>query len=158
MKQEISVLMDGEMFEDDAEAFLDKLKRHPEARADWATYHLIGDALRQPDHVHRDLSASFRERLQAEPTVLAPRSRQPQKIKQYAFSVAASIMALSIVAWMSMQINTEPTPQMASVQNSSSIRPASFQSNDYLMAHQEVSPSADVQGAATYIHTVAEKE
>ena len=33
MKQEISALMDGEMFEDQADAFLDKLKRHPEGTA-----------------------------------------------------------------------------------------------------------------------------
>lgn len=157
MKQEISVLMDGEMFEDEADAFFDKLKRNPEIRQDWATYHLIGDALRQPDHIHRDLSASFRERLQAEPTILSPRSRNPQKIRHYALSAVASVMALAIVAWMSMQIGNEPAPQMASVQQSNAIRPASFQANDYLMAHQEVSPSADVQGAATYIHTVAAK-
>jgi len=155
MKQEISVLMDGEMFEDEADAFFDRLKRHPEAYQDWATYHLIGDALRQPDHIHRDLSASFRERLYAEPTILAPRSRSPQKIKHYALSAAASVMALAIVAWMSMQIGNEPAPQMASVQQNNAIRPAAFQANEYLMAHQEVSPSADVQGAAAYIHAVA---
>ncbi|MDH2915757.1 MAG: sigma-E factor negative regulatory protein [Gallionella sp.] len=157
MKQEISVLMDGEMFEDEADTFFDRLKKHPEARRDWATYHLIGDALRQPDHIHRDLSSSFRERLQSEPTILAPHSRSPQKIRHYALSAAASVMALAIVAWMSMQIGNEPAPQMASVQQNNAIRPASFQANDYLMAHQEVSPSADVQGAATYIHTVASK-
>lgn len=157
MKQEISVLMDGEMFEDEADVFFDKLRSNPEVRHDWATYHLIGDALRQPDHIHRDLSASFRERLRAEPTILAPRSRNPQKIRNYALSAAASVMALAIVAWMSMQIGNESAPQMASVQQNNAIRPASFQANDYLMAHQEFSPSADVQGAATYIHTVAAK-
>lgn len=157
MKQEISILMDGEMFEDEADAFFDKLKRNPETRQDWATYHLIGDALRQPDHIHRDLSATFRDRLQAEPTILAPHSRSPQKIKHYALSAVASVMALAIVAWMSMQIGNEPAPRIASVQQSNAIRPASFHANDYLMAHHEVSPSADVQGAATYIHTVAVK-
>ena len=29
--------------------------------------------------------------------------------------------------------------------------------NDYLMAHQEFSPSTNVQGAASYIHTVSER-
>ena len=29
MKQQISVLMDGELFDDEAEALLDKLKRSP---------------------------------------------------------------------------------------------------------------------------------
>lgn len=155
MKQEISVLMDGEMFEDEAELFFDKLKRNPQTSQDWAMYHLIGDALRQPEYIHRDISESFRERLQAEPTVLAPHSRSPQRIRHYALSAAASVMALALVAWLSMQVGSEPTPQLASVQTNNAIRPASFQSNDYLMAHQEFSPSADVQGAASYIHTVA---
>lgn len=157
MKQEISVLMDGEMFEDEAEVFLDRLKRHPEADRDWAEYHLIGDALRQPDHINRDFMAAFRERLQAEPTILAPRRRQQQRIKQYALSAAASVMALALVAWLSMQVGQEPIPQMASVQQLNMVRPVAFHASDYLMAHQEFSPSADMQGAATYIHSVATK-
>jgi sigma-E factor negative regulatory protein RseA len=157
MKQEISVLMDGEMFEDEADVFLDKLKRHPEVDRDWASYHLIGDALRQPDHVNRDFMAAFHDRLQAEPTILAPRRRQQQRIKQYALSAAASVMALALVAWLSMQVGQEPAPQMASVQQQNMVRPVAFHASDYLMAHQEFSPSADVQGAATYIHSVAAK-
>lgn len=157
MKQEISVLMDGEMFEDEADVFLDRLKRHPEADCDWAAYHLIGDALRQPDHVTNDFMAAFHERLQSEPVILAPRRRQQQRIKQYALSAAASVMALALVAWLSMQVGQEPAPQMASMQQQNMVRPVAFHASDYLMAHQEFSPSADVQGAATYIHSVAAK-
>ncbi len=157
MKQEISVLMDGEMFEDEADVFLDKLKRYPSADKDWATYHLIGDALRQPDHVSRDFMSAFHDRLQAEPIILAPRRRQQQRIKQYALSAAASVMALALVAWLSVQVGQEPAPQMASVQQQNMVRPVAFHASDYLMAHQEFSPSTDMQGAATYIHTVASK-
>lgn len=156
MKQEISVLMDGEMFEDESELFFDKLKRQPLASQDWATYHLIGDALRQPEYIHRDISRSFHDRLSAEPTILAPHARSSQRIKNYALSAAASVVALALVAWLSIQVGSETAPQIAAVeQNNASVRPASFQSNDYLMAHQEFSPSADVQGAATYIHSVS---
>lgn len=157
MKQEISVLMDGEMFEDEADVLLDRLKRDPETDRDWAIYHLIGDALRQPDHIHRDFMAAFHERLQTEPTILAPRRRQQQRIKQYALSAAASVMALALVAWLSMQVGQEPAPQLVSVQQQRMVHPVAFHASDYLMAHQEFSPSADVQGAATYIHTVAAK-
>ncbi len=157
MKQEISVLMDGEMFEDEAELFFDKLKRHPQASQDWAVYHLIGDALRQPDHIHRDISPAFRERLQVEPIILAPHTRSPQRVRHYALSAVASVMALALVAWLSMQVAGEPAPQLAAAQHNNAVRPAAFQANDYLMAHQEFSPSADVQGAASYIHTVSAK-
>lgn len=161
MKHDISALMDGELFEDEADALLDKMKRNPQTKQEWQTYHLIGDALRQPDHVCKDISASFRERLQAEPTVFAPRRRVTQKARYFALSAAASVMALALVAWMSMQVGTEPAPQIAAAPQQNPVHPASFSSsnsiNDYLMAHQEFSPSTDVQGAASYIHTVSER-
>jgi len=157
MKQEISALMDGEMFEDQADSCLDKLKRNPEVMHDWETYHLIGDALRQPDHICKSFGKSFHERLQAEPTVIAPANRTSQRIRNFALSAVASVMALALVAWLSLQVGSEPAPQVASAQQNSiaAVRPASSQADDYLMAHQEFSPSADVHGAASYIHAVA---
>ena len=161
MKQDISAMMDGELFEDEAETLLNQLKKNPQESQEWLTYHLIGDALRQPDHVCKDISASFHERLQAEPTVLAPRSRVTQKARYFALSAAASVMALALVAWMSMQAGTDSAPQLASSQPQVDVRPASYSSpngvNDYVMAHQEYSPSTDVQGAASYIHYVSER-
>lgn len=158
MKQEISALMDGELFEDEAEALLGKLKRQPDANRNWELYHLIGDVLRQPEHIRCGFTQSFHQRLQEEPTILAPRHHSPQRIKHYALSAAASVMALALVAWLSTQIGSEPVVQMATVQQQNAIHPATYQVDDYLMAHQEFSSSADVQGAATYIHTVAAKQ
>lgn len=158
MKQHISVLMDGELFDDEAEAVLDKLRRNSEGNNEWLTYHLIGDALRQPDHVHADISAALRERLQAEPTVLAPRGRVVHRAHWFAVSAAASVMALAVVAWMSAKVAPETAPQLA-MQQSGNARPASLSAkrgmNDYLMAHQEFSPANNVQGATSYIRTVA---
>jgi sigma-E factor negative regulatory protein RseA len=159
MKQNISALMDGELFDDEADALLDKIKRNPDVQAEWDLYHLVGDALRQPDHLHADISLSLRERLRAEPTVVAPRSRIKQNVKWFALSAAASVMGMALVAWMSVQIGSGPVPQVAMQQTQSALRPASFPvkpaMNDYLMAHQEFSPSTEVQGAASYIRTVA---
>lgn len=160
MKQQISVLMDGELFDDEAEALLDKLKRNPDVCEEWQAYHLIGDVLRQPDHACCNISAAMRERLQAEPTVFAPRRQTRQKAKWFALSAAASVMALALVAWMSVQVGSEPPPQIA-MQHSTVLRPASFSGNNglnnYLMAHQEYAPSANMQGAASYIRTVADQ-
>jgi sigma-E factor negative regulatory protein RseA len=137
---------------------LDAIKRNPEAQEDWLTYHLIGDVLRQPDQAHSDISAAVRERLQAEPTVLAPRTQtRQQRARWFALSAAASVMAVGAVAWMSAQIAPETAPQLAA-QQSLAARPASFpvegNINDYLMAHQEMSPSASTQGAVPYVRTV----
>lgn len=173
MKQHISALMDGELFDDEAEAVVGKLKRNPEAQDEWLVYHLIGDALRQPDHVHADISAAVRERLQNEPTVLAPRSRAMHGARWFAVSAAASLMALSVVAWFTTKVVPQDAGQQQQQlavmqQQAGNMRPASLQTgmrpmparrsnsvNDYLMAHQEYSPSNNVQGAASYIHTVA---
>ncbi|HCI53602.1 MAG TPA: anti-sigma factor [Gallionella sp.] len=157
MKHEISALMDGELFEDEADSVLGQIKREPAAQSDWAVYHMIGDVLRQPEYVHRDISAIVRERLQNEPTILAPRSRAlKQKARVFALSAAASLLAVGVVSWMSLQISPETAPQMAMQQ--SNIRPVNMQiqpkSNDYLMAHQEFSPSNDMNGGASYIRTV----
>ena len=159
MKQQISALMDGELFDDEAEALLDKLKRNPDEHEEWQTYHLIGDVLRQPDHAYPNISATLHQRLQAEPTVLAPGRRTNRNARWYALSAAASVLAMTLVAWMSMQIGSEPPPQMATQQQSIAARPAGFSGtkgvNDYLLAHQEFSPRADVHGTAFYIHNVA---
>jgi sigma-E factor negative regulatory protein RseA len=60
---------------------------------------------------------------------------------------------------LSLQVGSEPAPQVAAAQfqQNSAIRPASAQANDYLMAHQEFSPSAEVHVSAPYIHAVAGK-
>lgn len=158
MKQKISVLMDGELFEDEAASLLDHIKRDSDLHKDWGVYHLIGDVLRQPEHIHCDLSAKVRERLQDEPTVLAPRGRTvKQRMRTIALSAAASLSAVGVVAWMSLQISPEVAPQMAMQQTA--LRPVGMQtrtnSNDYLIAHQEFSPSTDMNGSASYIRTVS---
>lgn len=158
MKQDISALMDGELFEDEADDLLDRIKRNSEAHNDWAVYHLIGDVLRQPEHIHCDLSAKVRERMQDEPIILAPRDRATkQRVSAVALSAAASLAAVGVVVWMSLQIGHEAAPQMAMQQPA--LRPVSaqirYKSNDYLMAHQEFSPSTDMNGGASYIRTVS---
>lgn len=150
--------MDGELFEDEADSLLDHIKRGSDVHNDWEIYHLIGDVLRQPEHIHCGLSGKVLERMQDEPTVLAPRVRPlKQRMRTIALSAAASLSAVGVVAWMSLQISPEVAPQLAMQQTA--FRPASMQikadSNDYLMAHQEFSPSADMNGGTSYIRTVS---
>jgi len=161
MKQNISTLMDGELCADEAEVLLGKIKLHPEAQQEWLHYHLIGDALRQPDYLPNHMNATFFERLHAEPTVLAPHTQRSSKASFFALSAAASIMAMAFLAWVSVQVVTEPAVQQAQ-QRPSVLRPANFPTNDsmndYLLAHQEFSPSTDVRGASSYIRTVSVKQ
>ncbi|MGC2166268.1 MAG: sigma-E factor negative regulatory protein [Gallionella sp.] len=158
MKHEISALMDSELFEDEADSLLSRMNKGAGARKDWEIYHLIGDVLRQPEHIHCDMSANVRKRLLDEPTILAPRGQMAKRsIRTIAISAAASVVAFSVVIWMSQQIGRESVTQMAMQQNA--IRPVSVQikpiSNEYLMAHQEFSPSTDMNGGASYIRMVS---
>lgn len=162
-KQEVSALMDGELFEDEAGNLLGKIRSGSEARQNWELYHLIGDALRQPEHIRADLSAAVRQRMEDEPVMLAPRMHTvKRKAQTLALSAAASLVAIGVVAWMSLQISPEAAPQMAMQQvRQDGLRPASLknqlQSDDYLLAHQEYSPSTDMNGGASYIRTVAHR-
>lgn len=158
MKQKISVLMDGELFEDEAGSLLGQIKRGSAAHKDWEVYHLIGDVLRQPEHIPCDLSAGVYARMRDEPVVLAPRRHAvKQKGRAIALSAAASLAAIGVVAWMSAQIVPEHSPWLAMQQTT--LRPASVKMkakvNEYLMAHQEFSPSTGMNSGVYYIRTVA---
>ena len=159
MKQDISALMDGELFDEDAEVVLNKLKRNPEAHAEWQVYHLISDALRQPDHVRPDISVSMRECLRDEPVIFAPAARQ-KKAWWYAVSAAASVMAITLVAWLSLQAGSKTQFQVATAQNAA--HPAGFSPadhwSDYLSAHREFSPSKDVLRMTSHVRTVTSQE
>lgn len=159
--QEISALIDGELFEDEVDSLFDQIKPGSQPHADWELYHLIGDVLRQPEHIPSSQSAALRQRLQDEPTILIPRIHAVRrKAPAFALSAAASLVAVGVVAWMSLQISPEAAPKMAMQQSrQDGLRPASLknqlQSDDYLLAHQEYSPSTDMNGGASYIRTVA---
>lgn len=159
MRQNVSALMDGELFDDEADTLLGQMGREDDGGHAWAVYHLIGDVLRQPEHIQADIRAAVCERLQSEPTVLAPRHREKHNARWFALSAAASVMALVVVAWLSAQAGHETKPQMAMQKPVQSVRAASFSVkrnvNDYVMAHQNYSPASN-QDAASYIRVVSD--
>lgn len=161
MKQNISALMDGELCDEDADILLDRIRKDPVSRQEWAHYHLIGDVLRQPDYPCRKINATFFERLQAEPTILSPCRRHNIKASIFAVSAVASGMAVVLLAWLEMGIDTDATYSVQRQQLVSVQAPAQHWNsgvNDYLMAHHEFSPSNDVRGASTYTRVVASKQ
>jgi sigma-E factor negative regulatory protein RseA len=151
MKDKISALMDGELFEDEAQSLITQIKSTQRAQQDWQLYHLIGDVLRQPDSIVSNVSQRVSERLAHEPTILAPRYSSVQKIRNIALSAAASVLAVSAVAWMSLQSqpNTLPALAMSSTQLTNASFTIKPKAQPYLMAHQELSPSSDLHGGAS---------
>jgi len=73
-----------------------------------------------------------------------------------ALSAAATLAAVGVVVWMSQQIITQPALQTAKQKSPIQLANAQInpRSNPYLLAHQEFSPSTDMNGGATYIRIV----
>lgn len=159
MKDTLSAWMDSELDRRQAGPLLPRIKHDAELRGCWDCYHLIGDALRG---VHGpDLSAGIRERLDAEPTVLAPqRRKKPEPLRWAAMSVAAGAAAVMFVGWIALSGTQQAPVQIAAVpaaEVQQAAVPAGAGANDYLLAHQRYSPSSAMQGVASYVRTVAEE-
>jgi sigma-E factor negative regulatory protein RseA len=158
--EEISLLMDGEL---DAERFDSVCTdlRDTRCMATWVCYHVIGDALRGgAGGSIRGFAEHFHATLEAEPTVLAPRRRPaPAAI---ALAAAATVAAVSLVSWVAL--TTMPggdskvfaTAKQASAVRAADARPAV--DNEYVLVHQEYSPTTAIQGVRPYLRAVAASE
>ena len=163
----ISEWMDGELPAHEKRLQVDRVKQDAELRRCWDTFHLIGDVLRGEPALSQDFEPRLAGRLAEEPTVLAPRAPAVRRFATYALSAAASLSAVAVVGWLAFfnnplipqpeiaqrQITPAPAaivpePQLASVPNDGTM-------NEYLIAHQEFSPSTEIQGLAPYIRGVS---
>jgi sigma-E factor negative regulatory protein RseA len=163
MKEQVSAMMDGELADHECEACVVRIQVDSRLRAEtWDLYHLIGDSLRghaAPAVVHR-----VREKLAAEPTVLAPRAAPaaPRRSAWYALSAAASVAAVGLVGWMALPLFDLQPAQTAAVRVAEALPPQPVVPTaqgvgDYLLAHQRFSPSSQIGGIAPYARTVAEE-
>jgi sigma-E factor negative regulatory protein RseA len=163
--EKISVLMDGEAGGQDAHQAMLRLKDNGEAREAWAAYHLIGDVMRGEALPAFDVSQRVAAAIAQEPTVMAPqRSSRTSRPLTYALSAAASVSAIAVVGWMAFSTGNvvspgvevarapvpvvQPEPPLVS-------SPSDGQMNEYLLAHQGVSPSTSLHGVAPYIRTIS---
>lgn len=162
MKDQISALMDGELDDDEARIVFGRFKHDAAARGEWDIYHLIGDSLRQTPVWGDGFSVRFAEKIAAEPTVLAPLRRPAFKRPVVALSAAASLAAVSLVAWTAFQFNQPDAPAtMDTSKMTGSEVPHDV--NRYLVAHQEYSAtpmgtSAAIPGALSYLSVSLERQ
>jgi sigma-E factor negative regulatory protein RseA len=165
----ISAFMDGEARPAETKLSILRLKQSDECCEAWTTFHLIGDVMRGDPPLRNDFMARFHARMEEEPTQLSPRMIW-RKSAKFALSAAASLVAVAVVLALVLADNPlKPQPQIAAAPKSASSVvaqapvqprpvPAANQGriNEYLMAHQEFSPSTAFQGVAPYARTVAE--
>jgi sigma-E factor negative regulatory protein RseA len=162
MKERISALMDGELDDKSATELIELLGRDRDARLAWASYHVISDAMRDGRLLSDGFDARLSERLAAEPTVLAPRSRQTESKRWYALSAAASLAAVAFVGWLAFAPQQAADPGAIArakpdIDPKPQIVPLPTAANDYLLAHQGFSPRLFLQGMAPYVRTVSEQ-
>jgi sigma-E factor negative regulatory protein RseA len=167
--ERISELMDGELEAREAQRQFARIKQDKELAHCWNTFHLIGDALRGERPLSREISGRVAMGLANEPTVLAPRSRSyaTKRAATYAVSIAASLSAVALVVWIAFYnplVPAEiakapsppaPAPAVAAASEQLASVPSEGHMNEYLMAHQEFSPSTAIQGLAPYIRSVS---
>ncbi len=177
----ISVLMDGELDDQQAREQFSRLNRDENLAGSWHTFHRIGDALRGDRELSRDFGSRLAARLKDEPTVLAPRHSPVRRFTTYALSAAASLSAIALVGWVALGGDPQ-TPQPAQVAKAipapgiPAVTPAVTPTvpvatlastpqlanvpndgtmNEYLIAHQGFSPSTSIQVVAPYIRGVS---
>lgn len=163
--EHVSALMDGEADGQDGHQALLRLGDTGAARESWDVYHLIGDVMRG-EAGSIDVSRRVSEALSQEPTVLAPaRQRRVGKPLAFALSAAASVSAVAVVGWMAFSSSNVANPpvEIARAKAPAVVQaepplvsvPNDGQMNEYLLAHQGISPSTSLQGVAPYIRTIS---
>jgi sigma-E factor negative regulatory protein RseA len=160
MNENISRLVDGELDAVELDACCGELKS-ADALQTWVCYHVIGDHLRGTSGHSPRFASRFAAALAAEPTVLAPKPRihTPSQPATFAWAVAATLAAVTVVGWTAFSMIDAPSNALAKAREASSVRAAQVTTPaavgaDYLLAHQEYSPAFAMQGG-NYLRAVA---
>jgi len=178
MKTRISAFVDGELPAHEVDAVLAALREEGDAHDCWRTYHLISDAMRDLKAFSPGFSARVAERLEAEPTVLAPLAHAPTPVAagagaaRLAWAAAAGVSAVALVGWLALMpaqdavapasLAAIPVPATVGPRTpmaaplAAKPMPLPGAASDYLLAHQAYSPRVTLQGVAPYVRTVAE--
>jgi len=171
--EKISQLMDGELGPHESRLQIGRLEQEGGLAEAWATYHLIRDVLRDEAGIGAGVAQHVCERLRHEPAVVAPYSRFVPRVVLHSLPLAAAVAGVAIVGWLAL---TPPppsgrTPSAVAEGSAPSLsneappravpRPlalADAQVNEYLLAHQEYSPTTAMQGVASYVRTVPNED
>ncbi len=157
MGEEISRLMDGELPDGEVESVCSRLNG-PDGMTTWVCYHVIGDALRGSGAHAPGFARRFAVQLAAEPTVLAPRARRANPLP-LAWAVAATLAAVAVVGWVAVATIEVPPAALARARDAGAVRAAQVRPPvipaDYLLAHQEYSPTVQIQGVDPNLRAVS---
>ena len=157
MDEGISRLVDGELNDEEFEAVWASL-RSDQGLAVWVGYQVIGDTLRGAGSPTEGFSRRFAARLAAEPTVLAPRPRAA-RTESFAWAAAATVAAVGLVGWVAFSTLDPQATAVAKAREAAVVRAAQVKPQiapaDYVLAHQEYSPTTQMLGVPSGVRTVS---
>ena len=157
MKEQISALMDDELDVTSSQHLFTALKSDSKLSECWSDYHLIGDVMRGSHScLGSGFSARLMQKLEQEPTVLAPRNLLLSRVAKPSFMLSAgsAVAAVAFVGWvvLSQPHMQYPDQTFNNTVAQNSVSPEAM--NSYLLAHQEFSPSGDMQ-SASYVRSTS---
>lgn len=173
LRESVSALVDGEHPHEDVAGVIGELTSDEQLRAQWASHHLIGDAIRAalPRQVTTGLARQVRQLVDAEPVQLPTRQRRNRVLRPVVgFALAASVATLAIIGVRSIERPITPElPLVGEVQqprsrlpvtilasgNRWNVEPRSVETrlNTYLVNHSEYA-GYGVQGMLPYARIV----
>ena len=86
-----------------------------------------------------------------------------QRARTFALSLAATVAGIGVVIWMVIGQQGDGSVGQADLAQAGAVapraelvaQPVDSDVNDYMMAHQEYSPTAAMHGVASYVRTVS---
>lgn len=169
--EHLSALIDGECSAAEATAFARRWSAESAVQRHWDTYHLIGDALRSDDLCRHPQGTDFmhrlRERLAAEPVVVAPAPLPRPAVRRLRWmrpvSAAAGVMAVAGSVWL-LPVRQSGVQDAATLASAPSAAPAvvapkpaavatrpAAEWDRYLAAHQQFQSGAAVVPVSGYL-------
>ena len=139
----ISAGMDSELDNRVISQLLRQYKQDNVSAAQWRTYHIISDTLRQMPLTSNQLAANIRRQLVDEPTVLAP--QRQRSFGKYVMPIAASVTAIWLVSWSALNVPST-SPRSAVIATAAApVQQAKIDQaklDNFIAAHRDFSPGA----------------
>ena len=136
----ISAGMDGELDDLALTQLIRLCKAETADAAQWRTYHIIGDTLRQTPLTSNQLSEKIRRHLADEPTLLAP--QRQRGLGKFVMPIAASVTAILLVSWSAVNLPTTHSraPMLADALPMQQTQIDQTKLASFIAAHRNFSP------------------
>lgn len=172
MNDKLSALIDGDLDDASARMTVERLSRDNALKEDWNLYCLIGDTLRGEHQGAPDLVGRVMAGLDAEPTVLAPRSIGSDGAGRSAWKslmpIAASVMGVAAVGLVASTMYSQDAPVAPLAASPRAAVQANVQAvsapvagsahdahSEYLFVHQAMTRGGPMPPAVQYVRTVS---